>query len=93
MQVDPTSPPIPSPALRPPANRTQEAAQDFEAQVLGVLLQPMFAGLDGKGPFGGGAAEAQWQPLLVQEFGRAIAAAGGLGIADAVRRDMERSGG
>lgn len=68
----------------------RQAAQSFEAQALGALLQPMFAGLDGKTPFGGGAAENQWRPMLVDAIARDLARAGGLGIADAVFRDMLR---
>jgi Rod binding domain-containing protein len=70
----------------------RRAAQDFEGQVLGVLLQPLFAGLETKGPFTGGAGEAQWRPLLVQELGAAIARGGGLGLAAAVLREMGREG-
>jgi flagellar protein FlgJ len=68
----------------------RKAAQDFEAQMLGALLQPMFAGLSSKGLFKGGQAEEQWQPMLIQEFGRAMARAGGVGIADSVLREMQR---
>jgi Rod binding domain-containing protein len=68
----------------------RRAAETFEGQVLGALLQPMFAGLESKGLFGGGAGEAQWRPLMVQEMGNAIARNGGFGIADAVAREMGR---
>ena len=66
----------------------RRAAQDFEGQALGALLQPMFEGLSARGPFGGGSAEEMWRPMLVSEFGKAMAASGGIGIADAVLRQM-----
>ena len=69
----------------------RRAAETFEGQVIGALLQPMFAGLESKGLFSGGAGEAQWRPLMVQEMGNAIARSGGLGIADAVMRQMGRT--
>lgn len=77
-------------APRPTANEAAAArtAQEFEAMALGALLQPMFEGLGKSGPFSGGAGEEMWRPMLVHEFGRAIAASGGLGIADAVMRQM-----
>ena len=75
------------------ADAQRRAAQTFEGQVLGALLQPMFDGLETKGMFGGGSGEAQWRPLMVQEMGNAIARAGGLGIADSVAREMARMGG
>ena len=94
---------LPGPALPPPATslpRLQPAgpapeamrrvAQDFEAQALGALLQPIFATLPTDGAFGGGAAEAQWRPMLVDAFGKSMARSGGVGIAEAVLRDMLR---
>lgn len=78
------------PAAAPPALR--RAAQAFEAQALGQLLQPMFATLaPGKSAFGGGMAEAQWQPMLVEAMAKAATGSGrGLGIGDAVLREMLR---
>lgn len=80
--------PVPGvPAALPALRR---AAQDFEAQALGALLQPMFEGLEARGPFGGGAAEAQWRPMLVEAIARGMARTGGVGLADAVLREMLR---
>jgi Rod binding domain-containing protein len=63
-------------------------ARDFEAMALGALLQPMFEGLGKGGFFGGGPGEEMWRPMLVNEFARAIAEGGGLGLGDAVLRQM-----
>jgi flagellar protein FlgJ len=81
MRVDGTPPTLP--ALR-------RAAQEFEGQALGALLAPMFEGDSTRGPFGGGAAEAQWRPMLVDAIARDLSRAGGLGLADAVLREMIR---
>lgn len=80
----------PPAGLRPGADPAAmaKAARDFEAMALGALLQPMFEGLGRGGPFGGGPGEAMWRPMLVNEFARAIADGGGLGLADAVLRQM-----
>lgn len=81
-------------AAAPPALR--RAARAFEAQALGQMLQPIFATLQpGKSAFGGGMAEAQWQPMLVDAMAKSISSAGtgagqGLGLADAVLREMLR---
>lgn len=95
--LSPLLPPASDPRLtatfsRPaaPDPRTAKAARAFEAMALGALLQPMFEGLGKAGPFGGGAAEAMWRPLLVNEIARAIAEAGGLGIA---RMVLQQTGG
>jgi Rod binding domain-containing protein len=70
--------------------KLRHASRDFEAHVLGALLQPMFEGLGQGGLFGGGSAEAQWRPMLVAEYGRAIARAGGVGLADSVLATLQR---
>ena len=90
-----------SPALLPPARlrpqaaadpaRIRQSAQDFEAMVIGQFLQPMFDTVDlGKSTLGGGAGESAWQHMLVQEFGKQIAAHGGLGLAGPVYDAMMR---
>ncbi len=68
-----------------------QAARDFEAMAIGQLLQPMFDTVDlSKSPLGGGAAEASWKPMLVDEIARHIARHGGLGIARPVFAQMLR---
>ena len=69
--------------------KMRQASRDFEAHVIGALLQPMFEGLGQGGLFGGGSAEAQWRPMLVAEYGRVIARAGGLGLADSVLATLQ----
>lgn len=66
-------------------------AQEFEAQAIAAMFQPVFAALPTDGPFGGGQAEAQWRPMLVDAIARDLARAGGLGIGDAVRRELLRA--
>lgn len=78
----------------PEVNRTadpakaRQVAEDFEAFVLGQMLQPMFAELGAEAPFGGGMGEKMWRSMQVDEFGKAIARNGGIGIADAVMGHM-----
>ena len=70
---------------------TRATAEKFEAMVLGQLLQPMFNTVDtSKGLFGGGAGEATWKPMLVDEMAKMLAKAGGVGIADSVYKEMLR---
>ncbi|HYN39304.1 MAG TPA: rod-binding protein [Rhodospirillales bacterium] len=68
--------------------RLRQAAQEFEAFYLARALEPMFEGLSSEAPFGGGMAEDMWRSLLIDEYGKAIAKAGGIGIADAVVRGL-----
>ena len=53
------------------------------------LLRPMFKTVDNsKGLFGGGAGEAAWQPMMVNEMAKMLVKGGGIGIADAVLKEM-----
>ena len=68
--------------------RIQATAQDFEGQLLGLLMQPMFDGLQTDGPFGGGNSEGTYKAFLVEAIGKQVAKAGGVGLSDPVAREM-----
>lgn len=68
----------------------RKVAQDFEAFFLGQTFQPLFANIKAEEPFGGGMAEDMWRSLQVDEYGKAVARAGGVGIADAVMEQILR---
>jgi len=69
-----------------------QTARDFEAMAIGQLLQPMFTTVDlAHSAFGGGAAEAAWQPMLVDAIGKQMAAHGGIGLATPVFNAMLRA--
>lgn len=74
-------------ANRPNAE-AREAAEEFEALFLSQMLAPMFEGLQSDGPFGGGSSEEIYRSLMVEEYGKAIAKSGGVGIAEAVQREI-----
>jgi Rod binding domain-containing protein len=66
----------------------KKAAEDFEAVFIAQMMEPMFKGLKTDGPFGGGNGEMVFRSLMIQEVGKEIAGAGGIGIADGVYREM-----
>ena len=69
--------------------KTRQSASDFESMALSEMLKPMFETVDtSKGMFGGGAGEATWRPMIVDEMAKSIARSGGLGIGDAVFRQL-----
>jgi Rod binding domain-containing protein len=68
--------------------KIDKAAQDFEAQFLSQMLESMFKGVKTDGPFGGGHAEEMMRSFMLQEYGKVMAANGGVGIADAVKREL-----
>jgi peptidoglycan hydrolase FlgJ len=77
---------------RAPRMSTQEidrTAREFEAMTIQQMLNFMMSEIDlSDTPFGGGMGERAFRPMLVEEYGKAFAENGGIGIADAVRREM-----
>jgi Rod binding protein. len=72
------------------ADPSQRVARDFEAMMVGQMLDSMFKGLDAGGAFGGGQGERTWRSFMLQEYGKAIADSGTLGIGRMVQADVAR---
>ncbi len=87
------TPPV-SPATSLPPDKVQKiakAAQEFEAMALGQMLAPIFNTVESsKGPFGGGAGEEAWKPMMVTELAKHLARHGGLGLARPIMQQMIR---
>jgi Rod binding domain-containing protein len=71
-------------------DEARKVAVEFESYFLGQVLQPLFANLGPEEPFGGGASEEIWRSLQVDEYGKALARAGGIGLADHVLEQILR---
>lgn len=67
--------------------RIVRAAQDFEAMVLAQLLQDAGVNAPPAG-VGGGVGEAQFSTFVTQAQAQAIAARGGVGLAETVLRAL-----
>jgi Rod binding domain-containing protein len=78
------------PRIAPTAGdaKMRAAAEEFESVFLAQILENMFHGVPTDGPFGGGHGESVYRSLMLQEYGKVIARRGGIGIADAVMREM-----
>jgi flagellar protein FlgJ len=62
-----------------------KTAQNFEAMTLSEFLKPMFDTVDlSKTPLGGGEAEQQWKPMMIDALAKQMTAAGGIGLAKPV---------
>jgi Rod binding domain-containing protein len=95
--MSPLSPPLPIPgqAATPGATKATGTdavvatkAKEFESVLIGQMVQLMFQGVREGGPFGGGQVEAQWKDMLAQEYGKAIANAGGIGLAARIEQEI-----
>jgi len=78
----------------PPAVDTKDlakakaAAEDFEAFFISHAFEGMFAGLDSDPMFGGGEAEQMFRSFLMQEYGKKVAASGGVGVSSMVQQQL-----
>lgn len=66
----------------------KKTAQEFESVFISEMLRPMFENLAPSAPFGGGSGEKIYRDMQIDEYGKAIANAGGIGLADSVMREM-----
>jgi Rod binding domain-containing protein len=78
----------PDPAQTADAAKARKAGEDFESFFLSQVVEQMFAGIEPDSMFGGGQGESVFRSFLYQEYGKAIAHGGGLGIADAVQKEI-----
>lgn len=72
------------------AQKIDAIAQDFEAQFLSQMLENMFSTVDTDTFLGGGEAEETYRSFLIDEYGKIMTRAGGIGVADYVKREMLR---
>ncbi len=66
----------------------RKAAEEFEAVFVAQMLAPMFETIESDTMFGGGPGEDIYRSMMVEEYGKAIARSGGVGIADSVAREL-----
>jgi peptidoglycan hydrolase FlgJ len=66
----------------------RKAAEDFEAVFISQMLTHMWAGVEVDENFGGGQGEEMFRSVMIEQQGKAIAKAGGLGLAADVQRTM-----
>ena len=78
----------PAPAQTNDPSIARAKAEEFEAFFLSQVLESMFKGIKSDGMFGGGHGEEMYQPMMMQQYGKLIAERGGIGIADAVMREL-----
>ena len=81
----------PQPATTTDPAAAHKTAQDFESFFLSQTFEHMFSGVGTDSLFGGGNAETVYRSLLLQEYSKVAAKAGGVGIADAVQREILRA--
>jgi Rod binding domain-containing protein len=70
--------------------QAEGVARQFERMFIAEMLGPMFSGIETDGPFGGGNAEGTFRPMLIDQYADAMSKKGGIGISDAVLKEILR---
>jgi Rod binding domain-containing protein len=70
------------------AQQASKVAKDFEAVFINEMLGQMFEGIATDGPFGGGPGEAIFRSMMIDNYSKTIAAQGGFGLSDAIKREL-----
>lgn len=61
---------------------------EFESVFLSEMLKSMWKDVESDNLFGGGEAENTYRSLMIDEYGKAIAQHGGIGLAERVMQDL-----
>jgi flagellar protein FlgJ len=69
-------------------DKIDAAAKEFEAVFISQMLGHMFESVETDSMFGGGQSEDVYRGMQVEEYGKIITEAGGIGLADTVRSEM-----
>lgn len=65
-----------------------KVAQDFESMFIGQMMEPMFGESTGEDAFGDSETKDIYRGLMMDEYGKQVSRAGGIGIADYVRQEL-----
>lgn len=74
----------------PNLDKIEDAAKEFEAVFLSEMIRPMFEGLEVDPLFGGGRSEEIFRGMMIEEYGKTMANAGGIGLASYVKAELLR---
>ena len=68
--------------------KAQKQAQNFEGMFINSMFSEMTNGLKGEGPFGNSVGTGIWRSMQIEQYSKAFAQAGGVGIAKQVYRTL-----
>jgi Rod binding domain-containing protein len=72
----------------PNMDKIKQSAIEFEGMFLSQMLENLFEDTKTNELFGGGEAEDIYRSMMLEEYGKLMAKAGGIGVADHVMRQM-----
>ncbi len=65
-----------------------KVAREFEAVFISEMMRPMFESLEVDPMFGGGKGEEIFRGMMIDEYGKGMAQAGGVGLADHIKQQL-----
>ena len=68
----------------------RKSAENFTSFFISQSLESMYSEVSPNSMFGGGQGETVYRSLMLQEYGKVVSRADGLGIVDAVQREILR---
>lgn len=71
-----------------PVDRARQLATEFEESFLSVMMNTMMEGLGNDPVTGGGEAEDTYRSMMTEQYAKAIAESGGIGVADQIYREL-----
>ncbi len=78
--------------ISPQANekKIMEKSKELEGVFLSIMMEPMFP--DGKDSdiYGGGNGSKVFRTMMLQEYGKIFASAGGVGLTDGIAKQIRR---
>ena len=66
----------------------EQTAKDFESMFLSQMLQPMFDSVEKESLMGDPETDEVYQSWLVDQYAKLITDAGGVGVADHVKKEL-----
>jgi len=88
VSMDPTSFRKPPSVSAATPDQALQVGRQFETMFLSEMLKPMFDSVKTDKLFGGGHGEDMFRSLQVDEYAKAVSKQGGVGIANAVQRQI-----
>jgi len=78
----------PSAAAGQNSEQLHQSAEKFVGMFMSQMFSQMFAGVGTNKVFGGGPGEEMFRSVLVDEYGKAAAKQGGMGMTDQIMRAL-----
>jgi Rod binding domain-containing protein len=85
------SKPVLAPSSAKTPDQASKVAKDFEAVFINEMMGSMFQGIQSDGMFGGGPGESIFRSMMIENYSKTMAAQGGFGLANAVKRELLRA--